>query len=561
MPCEKSTAELGCIRRPRRTKARSGCRTCKIRKVKCDEGRPACHRCVSTGRTCEGYGIWGGGNSTRPQGCVQAPNSPPITRLPAPISLRVLDASERDCFEWFTLISAKKLRGIFSSTFWDTLVFQASVHEPAVLHAVLALGSVQRQEVMQIRDIGCFFSAPDDEEQFVLRQYSKAISYLVPDPHGESQPSVDAVLLTCLVFIFLEFLRGRYKAAQAHLQNGLKLIEEAGSNTEMTRKGHAVMKSPSQCVNKGILEAFSRVQVQVGLLGHFSQASVNPHLGPETTIDTFESVEQARESLDRLLNEALQLTEACHRDRVEQSGCCNPGLALHQRKLRVRLETWDSAYSLSTATISTTMPFVDRFSYRLLRSYYTMAVIMVESTTDSSSEMVFDEYTNEFASIVSQAQGLQQVVLSNPVLDDLPPRHPNKHQSIADMGWIPPLYYTALKCRVRRLRLQAIDLLRSLPHREGIWDANIAACIAEKMMAIEEGRSSSPVKQQEFCHQENSGPHDDILLTIPESNRIHNVSIELPDNPRGDLSLTYRKRRDDGTWEDFRTNWQLSAVP
>lgn len=38
-------------------KTKGGCRTCKIRKVKCDEGRPCCHRCQSTGRICEGYGI------------------------------------------------------------------------------------------------------------------------------------------------------------------------------------------------------------------------------------------------------------------------------------------------------------------------------------------------------------------------------------------------------------------------------------------------------------------------------------------------------------------------
>ncbi|KAE8550509.1 hypothetical protein EYB25_006736 [Talaromyces marneffei] len=37
---------------------KSGCRTCKVRRVKCDETRPACGRCTSTGRTCDGYGIW-----------------------------------------------------------------------------------------------------------------------------------------------------------------------------------------------------------------------------------------------------------------------------------------------------------------------------------------------------------------------------------------------------------------------------------------------------------------------------------------------------------------------
>lgn len=33
-----------------------GCNTCKRRKVKCDEGKPGCQRCIRFGRQCEGYG-------------------------------------------------------------------------------------------------------------------------------------------------------------------------------------------------------------------------------------------------------------------------------------------------------------------------------------------------------------------------------------------------------------------------------------------------------------------------------------------------------------------------
>ncbi|TVY86445.1 Transcriptional regulatory protein [Lachnellula willkommii] len=36
-------------------KTRTGCFTCKIRRVKCDEAKPACNRCSSTGRKCDGF--------------------------------------------------------------------------------------------------------------------------------------------------------------------------------------------------------------------------------------------------------------------------------------------------------------------------------------------------------------------------------------------------------------------------------------------------------------------------------------------------------------------------
>ncbi|KAI0868337.1 hypothetical protein GGS24DRAFT_482738 [Hypoxylon argillaceum] len=42
-------------RRATHAKARTGCLTCKKRKVKCDEAKPACTRCVKSGHRCAGY--------------------------------------------------------------------------------------------------------------------------------------------------------------------------------------------------------------------------------------------------------------------------------------------------------------------------------------------------------------------------------------------------------------------------------------------------------------------------------------------------------------------------
>jgi hypothetical protein len=35
----------------------------RARRIRCDETFPACYRCVSSGRICDGYGIWGGGGA------------------------------------------------------------------------------------------------------------------------------------------------------------------------------------------------------------------------------------------------------------------------------------------------------------------------------------------------------------------------------------------------------------------------------------------------------------------------------------------------------------------
>ncbi|KAK5627350.1 hypothetical protein RRF57_003065 [Xylaria bambusicola] len=42
-------------RRATHAKARTGCLTCKRRKVKCDEAKPCCARCIKAGHKCAGY--------------------------------------------------------------------------------------------------------------------------------------------------------------------------------------------------------------------------------------------------------------------------------------------------------------------------------------------------------------------------------------------------------------------------------------------------------------------------------------------------------------------------
>lgn len=60
----------------------------RIRKVKCDEGRPACERCVTTGRVCDGYGIWGGGgNSYGNRQCLVSKDGSAAPHLSMPFSV------------------------------------------------------------------------------------------------------------------------------------------------------------------------------------------------------------------------------------------------------------------------------------------------------------------------------------------------------------------------------------------------------------------------------------------------------------------------------------------
>lgn len=460
---------------------------------------------------------------------------------------RNLNATECACFEWFTFKTVKKLRGVFRSEFWDQLVFQACFDEPAVRHAVLALSSVQRRDISADEPSKGTELSPDGHEEFVLRQYGKAIQHLLPRPGSTAQPNVNVVLLSCLVFIFLEFLRGHYKAAHGHLRNGLRLIAEVHSPRNTAIPGTSLSKVPVQRIEQGILDSFARIQVQVAL---FSPLNHTVDSAPQTTKpnpsgNSFASVEQAREQLDYLINGILRLEEKFRHDDIEESD--NKALTTllrNQQQLRDALNSWKDAYTLSTVAIETSMPFREVFGYRLLHVYHTMATIMVNAAVYSDPEAIFDKHVNEFRSIIIQAEELRRIVKSVAVIQDLAAHYTDKSQSIADIGWIPPLYYTALKCGDHTLRQQAVGFLRLMPHREGIWDSNMAASIAENVIAIEEGSERANTILADDLEI------DGALRTwlIAESHRIQEVRIKLPDHPSSSIEFAYRNKGITWTW-------------
>ena len=40
--------------KPIRKRTKTGCQTCRTRRIKCDEGKPECHNCMKSKRQCSG---------------------------------------------------------------------------------------------------------------------------------------------------------------------------------------------------------------------------------------------------------------------------------------------------------------------------------------------------------------------------------------------------------------------------------------------------------------------------------------------------------------------------
>ncbi|KAK7219533.1 hypothetical protein V2G26_007536 [Clonostachys chloroleuca] len=214
-----------------RTKVKTGCVTCRIRKVKCDEKKPSCQKCTSTGRNCDGYEspfrlhvhnnqLTNNTNNVCARGIklragLQTMRSTPNALSPEGINLLCRYFSTKtifnvplDCNE-----EAKQ-------------VLQASLTDTPVRHAVMSLKAL-REELESSGDknpasVGRRTPSCD----YGLQQYSVALAGLASKLSSSSSSELKTALLCCQVFISIEQVRGNFAAMALHIVRGLGIMRE-----------------------------------------------------------------------------------------------------------------------------------------------------------------------------------------------------------------------------------------------------------------------------------------------------------------------------------------------
>ncbi len=469
-----------------------------------------------------------------------------IPRSHASASVLASGTEANGYFEWFQCRTATKLPGTFLSRFWDTLLFQASLDEPAVLHAVLALSSVHKRGVLYANTQPKIDNVPNEQEQYTLNHYVGAIGYLQPHFLTKDRASIRVALITCVTFVSLELLRGHFNTAQTHLQNGLRILEEmqmfSGGNDGTLR-----LKSCLGSTDDWILEAFSRLHLQVELLKHAYQ---HPCLlvqatCPATLAFVFHSMKEAWQQMGRLLNKIFRLTHQSRQQAVCEHESLGDRILLFedQQRIRTELARWLEMYEAFEKAMRGHSSAEEEKGYQLLYTYHTMTRIMVDTCLRPSEELAFDLHTDRFVLLIMQLTDLRTIASMTFPGKALPG---DMSSSIIDMGWIPPLYFAVVKCRVHRIRLQAIKLLESSTHREGFWDSRTAACVARKVMETEERDFYKDIDTaDDFSLPSSPSPQDLSLPALPESYRIRDVEVVLSSEPL-DRILLFCKQEQEG---------------
>jgi hypothetical protein len=397
-------------------------------------------------------------------------------------------------------------------------------------------------------------AAHKNEENLSLIEYNKAIRHLRQSLNRSDKDALRVCLITCMLFVCLELLRGGFKAGHAHLSNGLRILHEIQSREGITTNdGDIILRSHAQSVEDTLIEVFSRLNVQTAL---FSQVSsyllfVGENDQALRTYDippTFSSLRDARKHLDALMNGSHSLGQQA--SQLLLRGQSFPEvLYQNQEHLETALMKWFVALDSSRKELNKTPSWRTKFGMPMLFLYHTMTKIMAATSLRGVDEMIFDNYLPDFELLLKQSSDLWDMMLFE--LKKSMRTKGNNMPDInftIDMGFIPPLYYSLAKCRQPNLRRMILRLLKNVPHREGAWDGFTVIHMGRILIELEEGGIYEGIDIVPSCSLPDS-PIADTLPVVPASQRFNNINVALPDFRGGKATLLCRRYKGDGLWE------------
>ncbi|PCG89789.1 Hypothetical protein PENO1_102650 [Penicillium occitanis (nom. inval.)] len=216
-------------KRPIHRRSNNGCITCRIRRVKCDEAKPACKRCTSTGRRCDGY------RQRQQQQLSKHYMSIGIAMTAnyicaTPTGRAACEVRSRMSYHLFVELYTPLLSDYGTAGFWNEIVLQASAADESIKHLIIAASSLTASaspvstssspsSTSSIAELSPGYSHEKKNVSFLLH-HGRALQLL---SHA-SQPSITIILIACVLLAICDELQHQSTQAQVHIQAGLKIL-------------------------------------------------------------------------------------------------------------------------------------------------------------------------------------------------------------------------------------------------------------------------------------------------------------------------------------------------
>lgn len=189
-------------------KARTGCLTCRKRRVKCDEIHPACQRCLKGGRECEGYS----------DTSLDKVKSNPYVKLTWQQPTTYESHEDADRLSSFIYRTSPYL-SFFSgcNDLWTVLIPQASWKYPEVRDMLHSMSLFDRY--MFSSQTSSLVLEGDYAKSINL--YNRAMQSL-----SSSRPDIENILLSALLAWLFETIRCNMDTANMHFTSAQRILKD-----------------------------------------------------------------------------------------------------------------------------------------------------------------------------------------------------------------------------------------------------------------------------------------------------------------------------------------------
>lgn len=477
--------------------------------VKCDESKPGCARCEKSGWPCGGYETLP--KIVKPKERALPKRLAPLSRSSTPPTVMgpvfslphrtrsFQSLEEHQYFRCFQDTTVVQLSGFLDAHFWGGLVLQACETESPVRRVAVAIGALNFQSNERHTSENQLL-----RQEFAYREYSRAIKEIYEATHNGTH-SLRTNLIACLLFTCFELINHNDEAAHGQINAGLKLIDDWFACHTLTLEEWRPREHPLRSPNRWVLEdevlhMFGRVESEFTKFCDIAAATefFNQQCEKSTIRDIpayFDSITEARLYLDVIRRIAMSwrkiywsaenrmegfsiLTDFSKPEGgVYEDDFVGTYMDVYHKHFEIMalFEQWEAAFAPLWEEAQRSRSGTQYMGAASLRLQWLNGYLR-QCACSGDESIYYGRFTAELNEIID----LSRILLAHS------PTYPN-HLSISlDENIVAPLDTVGCRFRNRRLRRDAIQLLRDKPRKEGAWNGVVCAKAIEWFADLEE---------------------------------------------------------------------------
>ena len=422
--------------------------------------------------------------------------------LPAITTRR--NSQDGRALEFYHSVVAPAFSQFPGDDFWTRLVAQASLQEPAVRHAVVAISSMY--ELIEPDQPSDGFLATQ-RGRYALLQYNQSLQQLT-QTRDES-----VVLFVCVLFICIEALRGNKQGALTHCRHGIRVLNNLTANGQ-----------------SWVADYFRPIFVRLAGCPFFispSARGIPLPLGAdvEDTPGPPRSYEDLRYRIKLLAAAVVRFVNEYDLQPPDKPGPPPDYTMFFNRQTHILSKTQQWLRDFDVLVVSNPPPETCISPYLQLKMTAHSITVWV-SSFGSESENVYAAHEETFRKIVDTAQEIR--AHRDRFFDSGSKTQPRPiPKFIPELAFVPSLFLTATKCRNLAIRQAAVECMEALaPGRENIWQTPVLCEVARRIIEVEH-----PEIRGGIAHATSSETVVGVELVGGGSGSLNNVACRLLSHP------------------------------